>query len=344
MSEERRIIYVGMHDGVCAVSSDDGGKTWRQGPVTALPHAAARVAASPVNGQRAWLAAYEAGVYRTDDGGNTWTHVESYPSDYAHSVLADPSAPDGVVVGSEPAALFRSGDGGASWAECKGFQDVPESSNWGFHAPTRDSHVRDLVVSPGDASLLYAGIEVGGVVRSSDGGDSWRQLPGLDDDIHCLHLGADKQQRVYAATASAPYRSNNGGDDWEKINDGLARRYTLHIAAAPDDADLVLVTVSENARRKSPQFYRSTDGGQTWSAKSRAWAKARKPRTWWWPSSGTRNPRNGSTPARTGAGCTPAATGARRGSGCPSPCRRWPWARWRWPGRHNKPSQKFPPP
>ena len=40
--------------------------------------------------------------------------------------------------------------------------------------------------------------------------------------------------------------------------------HPARIAAAPDDADLVLVTVSENARRKSPQFYRSTDGGQTW--------------------------------------------------------------------------------
>ena len=265
MSQTQRLIYVGMHDGVCTVSSSDGGKTWRQGPVTPLPHAAARLAVSPVNPQRAWLAAYEAGVYRTDDGGISWVHIDSYPSDYAHSVLSHPSEADGVLVGSEPAALFQSRDGGASWGECSGFRAVPESSQWGFHAPTRDSHVRDLVVSPGDAELLYAGIEVGGVVRSQDGGANWKQLPGLDEDIHCLHLGTDAQRRVYAATASAPYRSSDGGESWEKINDGLARRYTLHIAAAPDDADQVLVTVSENARRKSPQFYRSTDGGQTWS-------------------------------------------------------------------------------
>ena len=264
MSQEPRLIYVGMHDGVCAVSSEDGGNTWRQGPVTPLPHAAARLAVSPVNSKRAWLAAYEAGVYRTDDGGLSWIHVDSYPSDYAHSVLSHPSGADGVLVGSEPAALFQSYDGGATWAECTAFRAVPESSQWSFHAPTRDSHVRDLVVSPGDADLLYAGIEVGGVVRSQDGGASWQQLPGLDDDIHCLNLGTDRQQRVYVATASAPYRSSDGGENWEKINDGLARRYTLHISGAPDDADLVLVTVSENARRKSPQFYRSTDGGQTW--------------------------------------------------------------------------------
>lgn len=264
MSQAQRLIYVGMHDGVCAISSDDGGESWQQGPVTSTPNAAARLSVSPVDSRRAWLAAYEAGVYRTDDGGSTWSHVDSYPSDYAHSVLADSNSADAVYVGSEPAALFRSEDGGASWAECRGLQDVPESAGWGFHAPTRDSHVRDLVVSPGDSSLLYAGIEVGGVVRSTDGGGTWEQLPGLDDDIHCLHLGADQQQRVYAATASAPYRSSNGGAEWEKINDGLDRRYTLHIAAAPDDADHVLVTVSENARRKSPQFYRSVDGGLTW--------------------------------------------------------------------------------
>ena len=265
MSQEHCLIYVGMHDGVCSVSSEDGGKTWQRGPVTHLPHAAARVVASPLEPKRAWLAAYEAGVYRTDDAGATWTHLDSYPSDYAHSVLAHPTERETVHAGGEPATIFRSEDGGVSWAECSGFRDVPESSQWGFHAPTRDSHVRDLRVSPVDGGVLYGGIEVGGVVRSRDGGDSWQQLPGLDDDIHCLSLGADRPQRVYAATASAPFRSDDGGDHWELINSGLQRRYTLHIAASPDDSDLVLVTVSENARRKAPQFYRSMEGGRTWS-------------------------------------------------------------------------------
>ncbi len=265
MSQERCLIYVGMHDGVCSVSSDDGRRTWKRSSITSLPHAAARLTASPAEPRRAWLAAYEAGVYRTDDGGDSWTHLDSYPTDYAHSVLAHPEERETVYAGSEPAALFRSSDSGASWTECVGFRAVPESKEWGFHAPTRDSHVRDLRVSSRESGLLYGGIEVGGVVRSRDGGGSWQQLPGLDDDIHCLSLGTDRPQRVYAATASAPFRSDDGGEQWELINNGLLRRYTLHIAAAPDDADLVLVTVSENARRKAPQFYRSTDGGRSWS-------------------------------------------------------------------------------
>ena len=257
-------IYVGMYDGVCAVNSSDNGKTWQQRPVTPLAHAAARLTASPADPRRAYLAAYEAGVYRTDDGGLSWNHLDSYPTDYAHSVLAHPAEAETVYVGSEPAAIFRSADGGNTWEEFVGFRAVPESAEWGFHAPTRDSHVRDLRAAPNDPANLYAGIEVGGMVRSRDGGASWQQLPGLDADIHCVNLSQDRPSSVYVATASAPYRSDDWGDQWELINTGLDRRYTLHIAAAPDDADLVLVTVSANARRSSPQFYRSTDGGRSW--------------------------------------------------------------------------------
>ncbi len=264
MSQETR-IYVGRHDGVCAVVSADGGHTWRQEPVTPLTHAAARLCASAANPQRAFLAAYEAGVYRTDDGGAAWRHLGAYPGNYAHSVLAHPEEPDTVYVGSEPAAVFRSKDGGQTWEELEGFRAVPEAAAWNFHSPTRASHVRDLRMSPADPQQLYAGIEVGGIVGTRDGGSSWRQLPGLNDDIHCIGLSRNQPNRVYAATAQAPYRSDDGGSHWELINAGLEQSYTLHIASSPEDADLVLVTVSENARRKSPRFYRSTDGGRGWT-------------------------------------------------------------------------------
>ena len=137
---------------------------------------------------------------------------------------------------------------------------------------------------------------------------------------------------MYAATASAPYRSSNGGDQWEKINDGLARRYTLHVAAAPDDADLVLVTVSENARRKSPQFYRSTDGGQTWrlveGLGSGEEAEDMVVAFEWDPQS----------PERVYAGTDGGKLYASNDRGetwqqLPVGCRRWHWARWRWQGR-----------
>ena len=261
---QRHKLYVGMHDGVCTVTSSDGGQTWQQGRITPLAHAAARLSVSATQPQRAYLAAYESGVYRTDDGGLTWTPLTSYPSDYAHSVLVHPQEAQTLYVGSEPATIFRSSDGGAAWEECTGFGAVPEAQNWFFHAETREAHVRDLRMVPHNPDHFYAGIEVGGVVRSHDGAATWQQLPGTHDDIHCISLSAARPQTVYVATARGPYRSDDEGAHWELINDGLQRPYTLHIAAAPDDEELVLVSVSRNAGRQEPQFYRSTTGGRVW--------------------------------------------------------------------------------
>ena len=263
-SQNRR-LYVGLQEGVCAVTSSDGGKHWERGPITPLAHAAARLTASPATPQRAFLAAYEAGIYRTDDGGLSWQHLSSYPTDYAHSVLAHPNEEQTVYAGSEPAAIYRSPDGGETWEECSGFQSVPESKDWNFHSETRDSHVRDLRMAPHNPSYLYAGIEVGGMVGSKDGGGSWKQLPGLNDDIHCINLSKARPSTVYVATARAPYRSDDDGGHWEVINAGLERTYALHIAADPADADVVLLTVSANSRRQNPQFHRSTDGGRSWN-------------------------------------------------------------------------------
>ena len=260
-----RLLYVGMHDGVCAVSSADGGKTWRQSKVQPLPHAAARLSASASVPGRAFLAAYESKLYRTDDAGETWTSLDSYPSDYAHSVVVHPQNHQLVYTGTEPAAIYRSKDGGDSWEECAGFRAVPEASGWNFHIPTRYSHVRDLRMTPGNPNQLFAGIEVGGMMRSDDGGDSWQQLQGTNDDVHCIDMSPGQPRTVYVATARAPYRSDDGGETWKLINQGLDRPYALHIAADPRDVNVVLLTVSGNSRRADPQLQRSTDGGETWS-------------------------------------------------------------------------------
>src|SRR6266699_3212192 len=110
--DDQRKLYVGMHDGVCALMSTDAGKTWQQGQVTPLAHAAARLSTSAAAPQRAYVEAYEAGVYRTDDGGLTWRHLSSYPSDYCHSVLVHYQDAQTVYVCSEYRTAFCSHDAG----------------------------------------------------------------------------------------------------------------------------------------------------------------------------------------------------------------------------------------
>ena len=258
-------LYVGMHDGVCVLTSGDDGRTWEQGAVTPLAHAAARLSVSPTEPHRAYLAAYEAGLYSSDDGGQTWRHASSYPSDYAHSVAVHPEDSKTVYVGSEPSAIYRSRDAGETWEECAAFRAVPEPGQWSFHdLDPRVHHVRDLRMTPNGPNRLYAGIEVGGVVRSGDSGESWQQLHGTDDDIHCIDVSRARPGTVYVATNSGPYRSDDEGQSWEPIKEGLARTYSVHIAAAPDDAEVVLVTVATGPGRQNPQFYRSSSGGRQW--------------------------------------------------------------------------------
>src|SRR2546423_1088792 len=127
---DQRKLYVGMHDGVWALISTDAGKTWQQGQVTPLTHAAARLSTSATAPQRAYLAAYEAGVYRTDDGGLTWRHLASYPADYAHSVLVHPQDAQTVYVGSEPATVFCSHNGGGGGGENEGGLGVGAGEPW----------------------------------------------------------------------------------------------------------------------------------------------------------------------------------------------------------------------
>ena len=170
-----------------------------------------------------------------------------------------------VYAGAEPAALYRSEDGGESWEECKAFSGIPESASWGFHGD-RKSHVRELRFSPGDQDVLYAGIEVGGIVRSRDGGSTWEQLSGTDPDIHTIHVSESSPEIVYTATANGPYRSDDGGDTWTHINVGLARRYSVPVSVSPTDHRRVFASVSDNpGRRSGAHAYMSTDAGESWT-------------------------------------------------------------------------------
>jgi len=271
-----RLLYVGMHDGVCAVSSADGGKTWRQSKVQPLPHAAARLSASASDPGRAYLAAYESKLYRTDDAGETWTSLDSYPSDYAHSVVVHPQDHQLVYAGTEPAAIFRSKDGGDSWEECAGFRAVPEASGWNFHIPTRYSHVRDLRMTPGNPNQLFAGIEVGGMMRSDDGGDSWQQLEGTNDDVHCIDMSPGQPRTVYVATARAgPMPCTS------QLIPGTSMWCCSRCPATP--GGLI-------------PNYNGPPTAEKLGARSRPWGREPSPKTWWWRLIGTGQNPTGFTP------------------------------------------------
>ena len=139
----------------------------------------------------------EQGVYRSNDGGDSWARVDSPMNDLEIWALAiDPANPNTLFAGTCPSALFRSQDGGGSWRkldvdlaeECVGIPIVPR--------------VTSILVDPEDSQTVYAGIEIDGMRISRDGGDSWSEgSEGLSSlDIHGLAVVPGSPKTLVAAT------------------------------------------------------------------------------------------------------------------------------------------------
>src|SRR5919204_2294093 len=140
----------------------------------------------------------EGGVRRTLDAGRSWLDC-ALPEPGVFSLAV--SAADGAIyVGTEPSRLFRSDDRGESWRELDALLELPSRPHWSFPPRPWTSHVRWIAPSPHDAHLLLVGIELGGLMRSTDGGETWQDhRPGAQPDVHSLAWHPSVPGRAYEA-------------------------------------------------------------------------------------------------------------------------------------------------
>lgn len=122
------------------------------------------------------------GLFKSLDGGRSWDHLSGVTHPRVTSVVVSP-VNGALYAGTEPSSLFVSRNGGGSWQELEGLKNLPSAPTWSFPPRPWTSHVRSIALSPEDPDLIVAGIELGGVVRSEDGGKSWQdQRPGAYAD------------------------------------------------------------------------------------------------------------------------------------------------------------------
>lgn len=217
------------------------------------------------------------GVYKTVDGGKTWTHALALRNALISSVLIDPRDSKRVVVGvlGDPFAdgtdrgVYRTTDGGATWSKT-------------LFVGLR-SGVSDMVMDPATPDIIYAGLwefrrtgwsvqsggEQDGLYRSSDGGATWTQLSGhglpagMEGRI-AVAIAPSNPKRVYALIQSPSgllWRSDDAGATWAMVSNAtlIDERpyYFSHIFVDPADADhLWSVSVHLTV---------SNDGGKTFS-------------------------------------------------------------------------------
>ena len=183
------------------------------------------------------------GVWRSGDGGGTWERL-AFPQPDVFSVAV--SGADGTVyAGCEPSMLFASGDRGERWTELASLREIPSAPTWSFPPRPWTSHVRWIAPSPHDAGVLLVGIELGGVMRSEDGGATWSDhRPGAQPDCHCLAWHPQVTGRAYEAGGGGAAWSADGGVTWQAADAGRDRHYTWALAVDPEDAETWFVSAS----------------------------------------------------------------------------------------------------
>jgi photosystem II stability/assembly factor-like uncharacterized protein len=210
------------------------------------------------------------GVRRSRDGGRTW--VESGLAGKQVFSVAVGAADGAVYAGTEPSALYRSDDRGETWRELESLLELPSQPTWSFPPRPWTSHVRWIAPSPHDADLLLAGIELGGLMRSTDGGETWEDhRPGAQRDVHSLAWHPLVAGRAYEAGGGGAAWSEDGGATWTPADEGRDRHYTWSVAVDPLDPELWYVSASTgpfaaHGRRGDPQarIYRRRNDG--WDA------------------------------------------------------------------------------
>jgi photosystem II stability/assembly factor-like uncharacterized protein len=260
-------LYAATGDGFARL--DEEGEAWAV--ELSLPGSGAQcLAVDPADPDTVFVGLREGGVRHSVDGGRSW--IERELPERAVFSLGVSAADGAVYAGTEPSRLFRSGDKGESWGELKALLELPSRPHWSFPPRPWTSHVRWIAPSPYDADLLLVGIELGGLMRSSDGGKSWQDhRPGAQPDVHSLAWHPRVRGRAYEAGGGGAAFSTDAGETWQQADEGRDRHYTWSVTVDPDDADRWYVSASTGPYaahgRSDPQarIYRRR-AGESWQS------------------------------------------------------------------------------
>jgi BNR/Asp-box repeat len=224
---------------------------------------------------------YGNGLFRSGDQGRTWAHVTAGMSaPAARTIIPDPLLPGALLCGTEPARLFRSIDEGRTWVELEGIRAIPDHVDWYLPYSPRAGALRNLYTPPGSQSQMLAAVEVGGLLRSADGGATWTIAPiGPNDDIHQVTGHPSDPDLLWSSMGYAALksrrrdgsspalggvgRSRDGGRTWDILHTDYTRSAIVP-AASPES---VLAGPAPEVGQKG-RIDVSTDGGETWQGAS----------------------------------------------------------------------------
>ena len=164
-----------------------------------------------------------------------------------------------LYAGTEPSNLYRSEDGGKTWQLLPELRRLRSEPRWSFPPRPWTHHVSTIALHPADPDSLLVGIELGGVMRSRDGGSTWIDHNSqAHSDAHQLITHALAPDRVYEVAGQGIAVSPDRGESWRRLESGLDRHYAWATAVDPADPDLWYASVS-----RGPYAAHSRGDGQS---------------------------------------------------------------------------------
>jgi photosystem II stability/assembly factor-like uncharacterized protein len=226
------------------------------------------------------------GPYRSTDGGDRWERL-GFPERDAvvWSLTIHPTRPHIMYAGVAPVALYRSDDSGDTWNRLPRAKSPAHCEKAGF-----DTRVVRITVDPSRPDDIYVGLEVSGVIRSADAGETWTDVsaslmkladkPHLKSsvggrscgdcegmlDTHAIAVSAAAPGTPFLAIRMGLFRSEDRGGSWHDMEIGRFSplTYCRDVIVSPHDARVMYACLSPAAFSSDGSLYRSDDLGQTW--------------------------------------------------------------------------------
>ena len=206
------------------------------------------LAAAPSRPAVVYAGLVSGGVYRSLDGGSTWTLASGGIDvrEQINALAVDPRLP-GRVWAATDSVIYRSTDGGAHWVS------------------VRDGGALVLAVDPAVPGTVYASLGDITFQRSLDAGATWTTLAGSPAGIEALAIDPAHPQTLYAGTSSGFFVSRNRGASWQPSDRGLpASPFVLSVAVDPRSPRTIYLATSGVGADQI--VFRSDNGGVSWTA------------------------------------------------------------------------------